>query len=526
MASKESSGDKKQNKQSLEQRLKPKTSSWTSKPALYIFSVIILAVIVVSFVGGPIVGQMAGPSASVEFGRYRGRPIELEQGSYMQNQVAQLGQRFGNPQNTAEMFQLYRMAFEQTLLHTAVLMEAEDGGMSVSTDRVNNRIVQLPRFQEGNAFNQSALDETSQEELMNLRSSMRESLIYEQFVQDVLDGFEYSSQEVSFFASQGSLERRFQVAQFELDEVPQDLISDYAEDNEARFRSAELSMINLGPDRELAERVLELLENEEDTFENLAQEFSIDEESAADRGRRGRVFRYQLEQEILNVDDVESLLATSEGEYTPIIDTETGYAIYRVDSAAQSADLDDEETLEVVRSYLEQFDRGLLEDYMFERAEDFAFAVRDGADFETTLEDRPARLVETNFFPINVGGQPFMPQIETVGGETLGNATQSEDFFRAAFSAGLNEVSDPVVLENTVVVLMPVDEREQEPADSQQIAAMVPQLYQQYQGAEIERSLLDPSLIEDNFNQAFSRHFLQPRQQQQSAEEAPQQPMM
>ncbi len=526
MASKESSDDKKQNQQSWEQRLKPKTSRWTSKPTLYIFSVIILAVIVVSFIGGPIVGQMAGPGASVEFGRYRGRPIELEQGSYMQNQVVQLGQQFGNPQNTAEMYQLYRRAFEQTLLHTAVLMEAEDGGMTVSTDRVNNRIVQLPRFQEGNAFNQSALDETSQEELMNLRSNMREGLIYEQFVEDVLEGFHYSTEEIDFFASQGSLERRFQVAQFDLEEVPQDLISGYAEDNEAQFRNVDLSMINVGPDRELAEQVLELLENEEETFENLAQEMSIHEESAADGGRRGRVFRYQLEQEILDADEVDTVFETSEGAISPIVDTETGFAIYRVESSVQSPDLDDEDTLEVVQSYLEEFEPGLLEDFMFEQAEDFAFDIRDGADFEEAVEGYRAQLTETNFFPINLGGQPFMPQIETVDGGTLGTAAQNEEFFRSAFSVQMNEATDPVVLDDTVVVLMPVEEREQEPADRDQIAAMVPQLYQRYQGAEIERSLLDPSLIEDNFNQAFARHFLQPRQQQPGQEQPQQQPMM
>ncbi|MFP4643001.1 MAG: SurA N-terminal domain-containing protein [Spirochaetales bacterium] len=525
MASKEPSEGKKQKQQSLEKRLKPKTSNWTSKPVLYVFSVVILGIIVVSFVAGPIVGQFAGPSASTEFGSYRGRPIELKQGSYMQNQVAQLGQQMGNPQNTAEMYQLYRRAFEQTLLHTAVLMEAEDGGMSVSTDRVNNQIVQLPQFQEGDSFSQSALDDTSQEELMNLRTNMREGLIYEKFVQDVLEGFHYSSEEIAFFASQGSLERRFEVAQFAFDEVPQEVVSGYAEENPELFRNAEVSMINLGPDRELAEEVLELLENGEDTFENLAEEFSIDEDSAENQGQRGRVFQYQIEQEVLESEDVETLFSTSEGETTPIIDTESGYTIYRLDSPTQQAELDDEDTIEVVREYLEEFEQGILEDYMFEQAENFAFDVRDGADFENSLDEYRARRSETNFFPINYGGQPFLPRIETVEGETLGSAQQSEEFFRSAFSVDIDETTDPIVLDETIVVLMPVEEREQDPADTERIAATVPQLYQQYQGAEIERTLLDQSLIEDNFNQAFSRNFLQP-QQQQPSQGPSQQPMM
>lgn len=504
MASRESGSDRKK-------RLQPKTSMWTSRPALYIFSVIVLAIIVVSFVGGPIVGQIAGPSTSIEFGRYRGRPIELAQGSYFQNQVRQLQEQFGRPGNVSEMFQIYRMAFEQALLHTAVMMEAEDSGMTVSSARVSERVVELPRFQDGTGVSQQALADLSAEERMNLRQSMRENLVHEKYIGDILTGFEYSDGEISFFADQGAIERRFRVARFALDAVPEAEVMSFGRENAELFRHVTLSSVVVGPDREQAEQILALYRDGEDTFENLAEEFSIHEESAEQRGDRGRMYRHELEREILDPADVDRLLETAEGEVTELIDTQTGFAFFRIDSAAAEPDFEDDDILAEVRAYMEEFERGTLEDYMFAQAEDFAFTVRDGGNFAETGETYPAQLTETSFFPINFGNQPYLPAVETVDGEGLSDAQSRESFFRSAFSIAEGEVTDPIVLRDYVVVLELLEERESDPAEDEMMAAIVPQLYQQYQAQEVERSLLDPAHIEDNFTAVFSRYFLQPQ---------------
>lgn len=507
MASKESGSDRKK-------RLQPKTSMWTSRPALYIFSVIVLAIIVVSFVGGPIVGQIAGPSASIEFGRYRGRPIELAQGTYFQNQLTQLQEQFGRPGNVSEMFQIYRMGFERALLHTAIMMEAEDSGMTVSSSRVTERIVELPRFRDGTGVNRQALSDLTAEERMNLRQTMRENLVHDKYIQDILTGFDYSDAEISFFANQGSIERRFRIARFALDAVPDEEIAGFGTQNAELFRHLDLSSVVVGPDREQAEQILALYRDGDDTFENLAEEFSIHEESAQQRGERGRMYRHELEREILEPQDVDRLFETAEGEVTDLIDTQTGYAFFRVDAAATDPDFEDDEMLAEVRAYMEEFERGTLEDHMFGQAEDFAFTVRDGAGFEETGEAYPARLTETSFFPINFGNQPYLPAVETIDGEGLSDAQSRESFFRSAFSISDGEVTDPIVLRDYVVVLELIEERESDPTESEMIAQIVPQLFRQYQAQEVERSLLDPSHIEDNFAAVFSRHFLQPQRQQ------------
>ncbi len=507
MASKESGSDRKK-------RLQPKTSMWTSRPALYIFSVIVLAIIVVSFVGGPIIGQVASPSTTIEFGRYRGRPIELAQGTYFQNQLTQLQEQFGRPSNVSEMFEIYRMGFERALLHTAIIMEAEDSGMSVSSSRVSERIVGLPRFQDGNGVNRQALSDISPEERMDLRRLMRENLVHDKYIEDILTGFEYSDEEMSFFADQGSIERRFRVARFALDGVPDDEVADFGTQNEELFRHLELSSVVVGPDREQAEQILSLYRDGEDTFENLAEEFSIHEESAQERGARGRQYRHELEREILEPEDLDRLFETAEDEVTDLIDTEAGYAFFRVDAAASDPDFEDDDMLAEVRAYMEEFERGTLEDYMFAQAEDFAFTVRDGASFEEIVEGYDGRLAETNFFPINYGNQPYLPAVETVDGEGLSDAQSSESFFRSAFSISEDEVTDPIVLRDYVVVLELIEERESDAAEKEMIAQIVPQLYQQFQAQEVERSLLDPAHIEDNFTAVFSRYFLQPEQAQ------------
>ena len=151
-----------------------------------------------------------------------------------------------------------------------------------------------------------------------------------------------------------------------------------------------------------------------------------------------------------------------------------------------------------------------MEDYFFEEAELFATRARGGIGFSEASGDGVARVQETNFFPLNFGSLPFLPQLELVGGESLPGAMFDEDFLRTAFSLGQNEVSDPILLNDDLVVLRFLEERERESVDLEEIQEFMPFFFQQLQAGEFERILLDPSRIEDNFNQTFQRLFIGP----------------
>lgn len=495
-------------------KLAPKTSNWTSRPALYVFSVVILVIIVVSFVGGPLIGQFASPGEYPVFGRYQGEPIEFAPGSFFQQALRDADQQLaaqsgGDRQSLQYQFQVYRQAFERTILHMAVMAEAERGGMQVSSNRVTEQIAMLPRFQENGEFSSVAYEQTPQTEIMSLRDTMEEQILYDEFLRDVLQGFVYSSEEARFFADQARIERRFEIARFDFDEFPVENVRSFAQDNEDLFRTIEISSITTGVDETTLEEVSRQYRDEEASFEELARDFSLDQFSE-EGGRRGTLYSYELEQLILDQADVESLFSAETGTISEIIDTQDGFAVFRIERSAEPADLSDDDVIVDLRAYIEEFERGIMEDYFFEEADRLVARARSGESFSDVSDSAPVAIQETNFFPLNFGALPFLPRLEISGGDSLPGAMRDEDFLRTAFSLEQDEVSDPILLDDDLIVLRFLEERERDSVDLEEIEEFMPFYFQQLQAGEFERVLLDPSLIEDNFNQTFQRLFIGP----------------
>lgn len=495
-------------------KLAPKTSNWTSRPGLYVFSVIILVIIVVSFIGGPLLGQFASPGEFPVFGFYDGEAIEFAPGSFFQQALRdadqQLSMQFGGDRQSLQyQFQVYRQAFERTILHTAVMREVQRGGLSVSRNRVTEQLAMLPRFQEDGQFSSAAFERTPQTEIMSLRQTIEEQMLYDEFLRDVLQGFVYSTDEARFFADQARVERRFELARFDFDAFPDDNVRSFAEANADLFRTVEVSSITTGVDRTTLEELRRQYLAEESSFEELAREFSLDE-FAADGGRRGTLYSYELARIILDPEDVETLFASDAGTVTEVVDTQNGFAVFRIERAGQAADLSDEAVLDDLRAYIEQFERGIMEDFFFDEAEQFVARSRDGSSFAEAGVNNLARVQETNFFPLNYGALPFLPQLEIVDGGTLPGAMFDEGFLRTAFSLGEGEVSDPILLNEDLVVLRFLEQRERDSIDLEEIQEFMPFYFQQLQAGEFERILLDPSRIQDDFNQTFQRLFIGP----------------
>ncbi len=89
---------------------------------LYIFSVILLVVIIVTFVAAPIAGNFGGGQRIV-FGEYDGEKIEYYPGNYLSNQKDMLAQKMDNSNNNnfqMQAYQIWRGAYERTILHIAL----------------------------------------------------------------------------------------------------------------------------------------------------------------------------------------------------------------------------------------------------------------------------------------------------------------------------------------------------------------------------------------------------------------------
>jgi parvulin-like peptidyl-prolyl isomerase len=208
---------------------------------------------------------------------------------------------------------------------------------------------------------------------------------------------------------------------------------------------------------------------------------------------------------MINPDDVESLIALEPGEISEPIETTAGWAFYEALAPATPADLSQEENLQAVRRYLQNFEQGRIQDYVQSEAERFVKGAQDNG-FEQVAESEGRDLLTTPFFPINYGNLQLFGQLQSSQIPELSDAAFREAFFETAFSLEGTEVSEPIALRRSVLVMQLREERPARESDIEFIDQYYDTLLREFRSDEIESAFIDDELLRDNFAQAFNRY--------------------
>jgi hypothetical protein len=243
-----------------------------------------------------------------------------------------------------------------------------------------------------------------------------------------------------------------------------------------------LSKITVDSSETGAGQILDSIRNGETSFEDAARTHSQD--NYADRGGDlGLRMVYELVTEVPNAEDREALAALADGDYSPIYRLENGWAFFRCEAASYPADISDGANLEKVRGYLMSNERGRVEDWVFEQAENFVSLARDN-DFDTAVLMQGLEKKSFGPLPINYGerhsasnyafysgsssdGVDLFTALSSFSIEELYLAGSADNFWRAAFFTPVGSPADPIVVGNNILVLYPVEElSETESADS------------------------------------------------------------
>ena len=153
-------------------------------PVLYIFSVLLLIVIAVTFVGAPVVGDaVRGTSGSISFGKYGKEDIEFSQNGYFAQQREILGQQIkpdGDSQNWKwDLYRVWRGAFERTVVHVGILSEVESNKTYISQEQLNKLIIQHGPYQNNGEFDVEAYQNTPSYKREEFRKDFKENLLKE-----------------------------------------------------------------------------------------------------------------------------------------------------------------------------------------------------------------------------------------------------------------------------------------------------------------------------------------------------------
>ncbi|HSV57063.1 MAG TPA: SurA N-terminal domain-containing protein, partial [Magnetospirillaceae bacterium] len=131
----------------------------------YVGTIIILAIVVVAFIFVPV---FEGPSAEGQvpnFGSFAGKPIRYEQGGYMAQQVRAINDQIRGSGMTQMgdqflAFQVWKGAFDRTVVHLALLHKARGEGILVTEDYLSEEFLEHPAFFEEGKFSLKRYRET------------------------------------------------------------------------------------------------------------------------------------------------------------------------------------------------------------------------------------------------------------------------------------------------------------------------------------------------------------------------------
>lgn len=485
----------------------------TQHPLMWVFSVIVLVIIVLAFVVAPALGGRAQGSNRLIFGYYNGEAIEYTPDSYFSRQRDAYAQQVENMSEANDenyqwqAMQVWKGAYDATVVHTAILQQAEKSGLHISEQKLDRSIATDGPYRRNGQFSAELYRQTPNAEKITTRNLFEENLLHEQWTQDLMN-IPSAPGESEFFAGLATPERRFEYVSYSLGDYPEEEVLQYAQANMAQFSKANLSRISLRMDKGEAKEIYTQLQENPSRFEELAQNHSSDE-NAEKGGDMGWIRYHELSAALEDSAKADTVFSLSDGEISDLIETSFGYAIYRCDEPSQLPDFSNQEEITAVRSYLIQNDRGQVEDYFIEQAQ----ALRSEAEvegFSVAASRQNLETATTNYFPINYGGSFFLKSIQSENGDGILKQAQSNSrVLTALFSLSEDEYSEAFVLGRNVVVARLLDERETPEEELQQIKNYYSYITQNFQSQDIRQHFLESDKLEDNFMQVFARLFLQ-----------------
>ena len=485
----------------------------SKKPFFTIFSVAILAIIVVAFIGSPIIGRMT-ESGRLIFGSYDGDEIEIYAGSYMSRQVEFIAEQMKAQQQESDnlqwqAYQVWRAAFERTAIHTAVLNIADDAGVHVSDRRIDLELTKSGPYVVDGVFSEERYKAASVAERSSTRDLYSEEIRSQQVRNDILGELKHAAGEVDFLNDTLKTERNFKIVEFTPEDFPIENVIAFGQENSSIFREIRLSRITIKSDEADANSVYGQLITNPGMFEELASTQSKDA-FAEKGGEMGWRSYYSLEPDFQYGEDLDSLFALEKDEISGVIETTFGWTIYRCDEEARLPDLEDEETLDTVASYIEMYEGGLIEDHLIEQAKEFKNEALT-SDFETTAFEWNKSFTVTEYFPVNYSGMFFFKPVKAVGEDNQSffqKAVYSESFFETAFSIDTEEISEPVIIDDTIAVLEMINERTVPEEDLENNQYFYQYIVQQMQDRDFNNYILDSEKFEDNFDAIFYENIM------------------
>ncbi|MHC6204277.1 peptidylprolyl isomerase [Breznakiellaceae bacterium SP9] len=496
-----------------------------ANPFLFIGTLLVLVIVIVAFVIVPAmpdgsIGRAGG--AELNFGSYNNIPITYTPGGYfsLAYDNASRSRQQSDANNQSLVLEVWREAFEKTAIHTALLDEQKRAGYVIPAKEVDRQMAQLPMFYENDHFSVNKYRAYPDADKKALWKQIQESMLEEQYRQD-LQGLKVSSRETSFLLKMAVPQRSFDMVSIPIHSYPDSEVQAYAQANPALFMVTHLSKISIKQSENEAKRLLASIRDGQATFEDLAQAHSIDT-YAEKMGDMGIKLSHELEREAANEADRTALAALPKGALSEVFATADGWAFVRANEEPVNIDTADPTNLLKVRSYMLEYLRGTIEEYLLKQANNMVSEMTaesddSASDAETNGLSGFDRMIQRHELtkksfgpiPVNYRGLDLFPSLRSAAIPELKGADEDAAFWKTAFDTPLLSVSKPFVFGDSVVILYPKERSAEASSETiQRIETAYPSYYLSY---VMERSItshvLNSNKLKDNFYNAFFSNY-------------------
>ncbi len=481
-----------------------------ANPFLFIGTIVILLFTIIAFVLVPAMAPDYGSGAGkLGFGTYDGVPIDFVPGNYFAQQRDYYNEQIrsaGNDQNLqVAAYQVWRAAFESTVIRTAALREMKAAGYLVPPEVVDRRMAQLPAFQENGKFSAARYRAMGEADRLSLRSDLHDEVAANHYLEDLL-GLRISSKETEFMKAMAGPERSFDVVALPLSSYPETEVASYVNANADLFRLVHLSRITISSSEADAKKVLQSVKDGTSSFEDAAKTHSKDE--YADKGGDlGLKYAYELTTDIPDQAERGSVLNLAKGELSALVKVPAGFAFFRAEEAARASSSADKAVIAKARSYIISFERGRVEDWLITQAEAFA-GLAAVSGFDAAAAERSLNKKSFGPVPLNYGDIELYRSLASFKIAELSGASSNENFWKTAFSTPVGTVSKPVVVGDNVLVLQPTLEQTAEASATGIIDYYYPYIAGQYAEATVRSFVLGSKKFEDRFIETFMQNFM------------------
>ena len=457
------------------------------KNTLAIGSIIILVFSVITFVFIPAAGGQSGANTKTLLGKWKNKRLEYTaDGLFLQeyrqlHRAAEMSGYLRSDNKLQQEFmerQVMRTAFQSSMIQLAAQNEVLNAGFYLPNKNINKALMSFYTDSTGAYSEKLYAQATEQQKLAN-RKQVIDYLTAQRYIEDNFGtydkvfGLKTSTAETAFIQKMAESERSFNYVVFEESQFPKDKIRAYGEEHADLFAEHSLSMLTFTAQDE-AEKTAQALQKGEVKFEDAVVTHSTKLGTDA-TGKMLSPYRTTVNRTFPESKDLDTVLNLGVDTVSPVVKTASGYAIVKCTAPVKAADFSLQETEDRVFAYMKSNERGIIEDYLEQKAKTFVEAAKTSGFTEQAQVDE--LVVQTsNPIALNYGNAAVLPQISSQADTFFASGVRNETFFKKAFALKVSEISEPILLGSNVLVLQLKEETKASEEAQNNIASS----YQQY----------------------------------------------